>query len=106
MSSLRYFALSAVMAAASLPLACAYGGQGGSTSDVAMQVFTLEAPPECDYEEVGRVSRDRVTGRSESGSWQQDSRELIKQMGGDAVIRVDRPSEYIVIRFTDTDCRE
>ena len=106
MHSFRYFALAAVMAAAVLPIACASSG-GGSTSDVAMQVFTLDRPPQCDYEEVGRVSRDRrVTGRSESSTRQQDSRELIKKMGGDAVIRVDMPKEYIVIEFTDPDCRE
>jgi hypothetical protein len=106
MVSLRFLASAAVAAAATLPPACAYGGRSGSTSDVAMAVFTLDRPPECDYEEVGRVSRERVTGPTESGSGKQDSRELIKQMGGDAVIRVDMPREYIVIRFTDINCRE
>ena len=97
--------LLAVLCASSL--SCASSGSG-STSDVQMLVFTPDYPPRCDFEEVGRMQADTpawVTTEDRAAA-RQDYREAVKRMGGDAVIRADRPREYIVIRFTDPDCRE
>lgn len=108
MHSLRLMAFAVVATTTTLPLACAYGGQSGSTSDVAMQVFTADNAPRCDFKEVGRVQRDTPAWATtaDRAAASQDYREMIKKMGGDAVIRVDMPKEYIVIKFTDPDCRE
>jgi hypothetical protein len=99
--------LLAVMAAANLQLACVSTGSG-STSDVQMRVFRPESLPLCDFEERGRIALDTpawVT-TAERNAASQDTREVVKRMGGDAVIRVDMPREYIVIKFTEPGCQE
>ena len=105
---LRYVLLLAIVF---LSLSCASSGStnddGSSASAAAMQVFTLASPPQCNYGVVGTVQRKPywATTAERQAAWF-DYRMQVKRMGGDAVIRVDRPWEYMVIKFTDPDCRE
>jgi len=91
-----------------LPLLAACASTRGAGSDVQMKVFTMSNPPVCDYEERGRIGTRRFMPGDDPNQYvrAQDTREMVARMGGDAVIRVDTPKEYIVIRFTDRRCTE
>ena len=71
-----------------------------------MPVYSADSPPVCPYGEVGRIALDTpawaTTAERQEAS--QDYREQVKRMGGDAVVYMDPPREYVVIRFTEPEC--
>jgi hypothetical protein len=101
---LRYVLL---LALAVMSLSCA-SGSGRSSSDVMMTVYDENNMPRCEWEDVGRVhlGTPAWATTSDRRAASQEYREQIKRMGGDAVIYVDPPKEYIAIKFIDPGCME
>jgi len=124
MRSLRFLTLLAVMASATLPIACASSGSTTISEDAypwGMRAFSSAKPPKCPYEEVGRLTwegGERVWGADfeERAKIEQARNDRAQQLldayyelEADAFIEPrgrGGVTEFSFIRFTEADCRE
>ncbi len=104
-----------VLATGFLNLTCATSGNRKWDADIMF--FTEREPPTCTFEEISRTQGPFDNGPDYFDTRRtnklRETREAIVAWGGDAVIRINRvplgmptSREYVVIRFTDPECRE
>jgi hypothetical protein len=115
--------LPAILASAGLSLACA--SSGGDSGEVFMPPVYSGESPTCDFTQVGWLTYQEVFPeetkvqdlhmrakryRYHERNMTRASRDAVQRMGGDALLEVEYPPDgsvaYMVIRFTDPDCRE
>ena len=107
----------------SLSLSCA--SSGSDSGEVFMPPVYSGESPTCDFTQVGWLTYQEVFPeetkvqdlhmrakryRYHERNMTRASRDAVRQMGGEALLEVEYPPDgsvaYMVIRFTDPDCRE